>query len=805
MGPSNHSTSTFPTSFAPSRSALAFRLVLCAFSAALAHPVAHAQLPTAGTAIEVPARILPLEVQINGVASGLWPLLERAGTYFAPDEAFDTWRIKRDASPQVIEYRGLAYRSISGLPRADLKLDAGAGTLALLVDPTAFATTRIGTALTQMVASHDPATPAFFANYDLSGDYSQTSGLSTSSLGVTSEVGFSSNFGVVTSSFVGRNIVGSNTADRHFTRLNTTFRRDVPERQLTFSAGDATIRTGYLGRPNYFGGIQVGTNYSITPGFNKMPIPIISGETRAPSTVQLYINNVLRQTSRLPTGPFTLENLPTVTGSGEVSVVVRDLLGRETVISQPFYVATDLLAPGLDDWSAEAGWLRKNLGITSYDYSEPFLAGVWRRGITQSFTLEGRAERTADLTTLGAATTTALGGRFLGRLGMHASQDAVAGAGRRILAGLDAQNAAGTLGLYIERNTRSFLALGDLRDSAPIRLQASFNAGLTLGAWGGFGVGVVTQRTYDNGSITALSLNHFIRIARDWQLRTSLSRTTGTTSGQTIGVTVIVPLERRAALAVTSQSTGGNIQTSAVVSATPEGRYGTGWRLRAAQEQSVDRAEGGLYYFGSGGLVSGEVSAARAQSAFRLGASGGLIASGGAFAAIPRLDGAAALVEVPGYPDIGITVNGQPAGTTDSNGRAIVAGLSPYQRTSVQLSANDLPVTAEIDNIERSIVPKLRSVVRLNFDVRGGRGAMVRIVLDDGEPAPAGAAVVIEGENKESLVSRRGDAYVTGMKEKNTLELRWKGHSCTIQVDLPATAADQIDRVGPFTCRGLQR
>jgi outer membrane usher protein len=142
---------------------------------------------------------------------------------------------------------------------------------------------------------------------------------------------------------------------------------------------------------------------------------------------------------------------------------------------------------------------------------------------------------------------------------------------------------------------------------------------------------------------------------------------------------------------------------------------------------------------------------------------------------------------------------------TDGSGRALVSGLPAFQRANVQLAANDLPVTAEIDNIERSIVPKLRSVVRINFDVRGGRGALVRVVLDDQEPAPAGAAVVLLGQGKESLVSRRGEVYLTGLQDKNTVELRWKERSCTMQVDLPAGSTEQIDRIGPITCKGVPR
>jgi outer membrane usher protein FimD/PapC len=69
-------------------------------------------------------------------------------------------------------------------------------------------------------------------------------------------------------------------------------------------------------------------------------------------------------TSSVQPGPFQLTNVPIVTGAGQMQLVVRDLLGRETVISQSYCIAPVLLAPGVTDFSFEAGALRENYGTT---------------------------------------------------------------------------------------------------------------------------------------------------------------------------------------------------------------------------------------------------------------------------------------------------------------------------------------------------------------------------------------------------------------------------------------------------------
>lgn len=82
----------------------------------------------------------------------------------------------------------------------------------------------------------------------------------------------------------------------------------------------------------------------------------------------------------------------------------------------------------------------------------------------------------------------------------------------------------------------------------------------------------------------------------------------------------------------------------------------------------------------------------------------------------------------------------------------------PYQLNSVRLDAAELPMNAEIDPIERSAAPSWRSAVKVIFPVRSGRSALLKIVLDDQQPAPTGAIVRIEGDAPEFVVARRGEA-----------------------------------------------
>ena len=127
------------------------------------------------------------------------------------------------------------------------------------------------------------------------------------------------------------------------------------------------------------------------------------------------------------------------------------------------------------------------------------------------------------------------------------------------------------------------------------------------------------------------------------------------------------------------------------------------------------------------------------------------------------------------------------------------------QNNSVRIDANELPINAELDSIEQVAVPAWRSAVKVVFPVRKGRGALLKIMLDDGEVAPAGAIVQIEGDKQEFYVARRGEAFVTGLQSNNRVLLNWKDKQCKFEVTLLPETPDETPRLGPLLCKGVAR
>lgn len=753
-------------------------------------------------------RILPMEVTINGAKSGTWLFVERAGTLYVERDAFEEWRIIVNADTKAIEFKGHQYWPLSAVPGFNAKINFANQSLDLLFSPQSFAETRLAGAISKRPVI-SPVLPSVFFNYDLNYSKSYLQAAPTvQDLSALTEIGLSTGLGVLTNSASARNLTNDNTlgTKSEWLRLETTFTKDLPELNRTLWLGDTSTRIGMLGRNVYYGGIRFGTNFALTPGYVSQPLPALTGLSAAPSTVELYVNDVLRQTSNVPTGPFALDNFPILTGNGDARIVVRDLLGRETVIVQSFFTNSQLLAAGLNDWSIEAGSVRRDLGTANANYGPEFAGGLWRHGLNNSLTLEGRTAVTSKLNVLQLGAVTALPFQLLGRFAAAGSNEKALGSGTQWLLGLEHQDLRFGAYFEVQGASNDFRDLGQEVTVAPIKLQLAGNISYANDRLGTFGFGFAKIQQYDSPSVTTLSANYNKRIGKSsiLILNASEARTSDVTS-RSVGLTFVVPLDNNKVATAYANSNGTKNDFYATYSQNPDQENHLGWRTLAGQQQNQSREEAGIYYYGRYGTLTGDVSTTPDQTAVRLGANGGIIATDGHVFATQRLTDSFALAEVKDYSNIGVGIGNNMLTKTDAKGIALIPRLSPYQSNAIRLNPQDLPVSAELDSIERDVVPAWRSGVKLSFPVRSGRGALLKIQLEDGEPAPAGAIVQIEDDKQEFYVARRGEAFVTGLQATNRILLNWKEQQCKFNVTLPPEKPDEIPRLGPLLCKGITR
>jgi len=239
-------------------------------------------------------------------------------------------------------------------------------------------------------------------------------------------------------------------------RLESYWSYSDPRKLYTYRAGDVVSRSLPWSRSVRLGGFQIRRNFTLRSDLVIMPLPSFSGSAAVPSAVDIYINNAKRATENIPVGPFSLTDMPIVSGGNKARLVVRDAQGRETVTEMSFFGSSDMLAQGLLDFSVEAGLPRQYYGSRSDNYDNRlFVSATARYGLSNNLTLEGHAEIGGKFFNGGVGTTFTLWD--FGALSLAASGSSYKGrSGQQLAAGLQLQKWGFSLSARTQRTYNDY-------------------------------------------------------------------------------------------------------------------------------------------------------------------------------------------------------------------------------------------------------------------------------------------------------------------------------------------------------------
>jgi len=762
------------------------RLLPLAVSLVLAGAAAAAENP--GPQPFEPAIV---EVRVNDEARAFTLIVRRDadGTLLIRQADLAELRIKTP-SRGVVVVDGERYLRMGPEIGARVKFDAATQTADIMLPPGAFVATR-----TSALSPDAPVVTAAglggFANYDLYGE--QVDG--QTNLGAILDLGVFGSRGVFTSSVVGRN-----DDDMSGTvRLDSTWTQDFPERLATLRVGDSISGAGAWGRSARFGGIQFGTNFATQPTLVTTPLLHAAGEAIVPSTVDVFVNGRQVASQDVQPGPFTIDRLPPITGAGQMQVVVTDALGRQQVITQPYYSGRTLLRQGLNEYSFELGSIREDYGLRSNAYGDLIFAGTFRRGFTNAFTGELHAEAQAD----GAAAAGADAALQVGNLGI-VSVTAAAGGDEDIGflggAGFERNGRRFSVFLRTAYTTEGFAQLGTESLEDKPKLRTFGGMGFDLDRYGNLQLSYGQQTNWTTPSNQTVALSHSVQIGAYGYLNFIASRSTSDEAATDLFLGWTLPLgERRTASVALSQSPdsidGNDFEAVATLQQSLPAGSGTGYFVSLS---SNDDAQLDYAVQGRAGLVAAQYARNNGLDGWRVNGNGALAFTSAGVMPARRLDQSFAVVEVADYPNMTVYVENQPIGRTDKKGRVLLDSLRAYESNGVSVDPTELPMDASLSTSAMTVTPAYRSGPVVRFPVVRSSAATLRLVLPDGTPVPAGASVTTR--NERVPVAMGGFVYLTAAAGKQEAMAEWQGHRCVFKFDRPDNGDPQPD-LGSITCR----
>lgn len=579
-------------------------------------------------------------------------------------------------------------------------------------------------------------------------------------------------------------------------RLDSFYQRDLPAHRVRLVAGDTATRAGEWNAPVRFAGLRIGSDFSLEPHDITFPIPTLAGAAVEPSTIEL-LSAGTRSSFEVQPGAFLIDYQPAFSGAGDVTLQITDSAGNSRQVTRSFYSSPRLLRPGLADFSIEAGFLRRNYAVRSFDYGDPFGAAFARVGLSDTLTVSGRVEVSPSVQMTGAGL-----GWVLSPVGEFSLAGAIssAGHGRGTFARVQFQRLARThsVTLSYQRDNGEFASVGQqLADRFRLsraRRELAVAGTLSLGTLGNLNIGHIDARFTDGERFRSTSIG-FAGNLRGAFIDLGYRRTQSHGGiDQGAFVSASVRLGRRAhaslrfdddRLVAIARRDVPNDEGVGVQVAASMGAHGKGSGFSAT----------GLYRSRVGDVeVSGDWT--DGGSGARINARGALVAVAGRIVATPRIDNAFAIVEVESETPVPLYLENRPVAAQGSSGNlAIIASLQPYTENRISIDVSALPIDADINGAERLVVPGYRQAVKARFGGQRGTSATLGFVDIDGSPIPPGLDVFVRSRFV-GLTGYDGLVFFETLDHGADVTISGRQYACSAQ--LPEVTA--IDLRGPLVC-----
>ncbi|CAG1021687.1 Outer membrane usher protein YraJ [Patescibacteria group bacterium] len=668
--------------------------------------------------------------------------------------------------------------ALQAIPDLKYKLDMGKLTLDIIAPAEAFQVNTIddGRGGTE---SPNPASLGFYLNYDVIG--SRTTGNKLHYGAFLEAVVFNNMGSVVTNGLV-RDTLNRTT----FIRGDSYFQKDFPEDMESLVIGDTIGTSGAWSRAVRFGGVRWSRNFALRPGYFSFPLPSISGSAALPSTVDILVNDRIQKNLTVDSGVFTVNNMPVVTGAGEINLVVRNMLGVETLVTQRYYTSPRLLAEGLSDFSFEAGLFRQYYGQRNNSYGNAFAAGTWRQGLSNILTGELRLELQPRRQAAGLELSGTIADIAVARAATAYSRTNSVQGFHHVL-GLERRSQYGSGSVQWEYFDKHYTPFASQANE--IHPKHIFTAGYGMPIFEGTTIGVsyINQASWNGSHFELATANLGISLPWNMYLNAYAGKQLDENIGWNGGINLTIPLGEQHTVSASSYRDNSGEITNALqaMQSIPQGP-GLGWRVRTSDNPN-QKLQGGLTLNSDYGQFNIDANVGkRDTNIVRVGANGSIgFLEGLPFATRKIGLNSFAVVKVGDIENVPVYRSNQMTATTNSDGMALIANVLPYQKNEISINPNELPFNVDIKSTKETVNTYARSGVLVDFPIRSSRNALLILQQSNGTPVPAGATVTLNSNDLKFIVVKRGEVYLTDLNTgDNQITVEWQGGHCKQVVNI---------------------
>lgn len=758
-------------------------LAAAAVAPMAAVPMAPPPSPAMGAAAMPAVSDLYVALVVNGVEDPALVAMKETGAHLWVESA----ALRRNG----MAVGEAAQVDVAALPGVEANYDREGQRLLLDVPPELLPMRRIsGDRTAWMKPTVDSGA---LLNYDL---YLQRSGGETTA-SLWSEQRLFGGWGAVSNTGVVR---AGGALPTGYVRFDTTYHYIDETHALTATAGDFISGALNWTTAVRAGGLQVSRSFRTRPDLVTVPLPQFAGQAALPSGVDLFVNGFRQQHNDVTPGRFVLDDVPVINGAGEARLVTTDATGRQIATTIPFYVAPELLRPGLTDFSVDVGALRRGYGFDSFSYGRAIANGSLRYGATNRVTVEAHAEGAQGLALsgVGVAWSPARIGAFYASAAVSTRDGR---GGGRYTVGYNYVGRGFGFGAERTVRTQAFADIGSFDLAKWTGRSASFrvSGSARVATIGSLGVGFIDARARDGTRARVASASFSLPIgprasifaAGDYDFAHK---------GATAQLRLVLPLGRNTVTSAgLARQPGGDLRVQADAARAVPTAGGLGWAASGA-------------YGERGGFV-GQASTTYRADTFQVdaGAARGPGSSsvwGGVSGAVAVLDGkpylanqlpdAFAVVST-GMQGVSVYYENQQIGKTGRDGKLFVPRAVAYHPGDFSIDISEMPVTATAQTLSTRVALREGTGAIVRMKVETVRSATVKLRDAAGKALDAGTPVTLTG-GAQTIVGWDGVVLIERAVGPVALTASLPaGKQCRAAVTVPA-GAEPVANLGAVMC-----
>ena len=616
---------------------------------------------------------------------------------------------------------------------------------------------------------------------------------------------------------------------------NIYVQRDVAPLRSQLQFGEA-FTTGETFDSVQIQGVRLYSDSRMLPPSLSSFSPTIHGVANSNAKITIMQGGYKIYETTVPPGPFAIDDINPSGFGSDLEVTVEEADGSTHSFTQPFSSVVQMLHPGVGSWDLSVGQVNKD------DlYEKPGLAqGTLYYGLNNTFTGYTGVQATDNgylAALLGLGINTGIGAFSFDVT--HSStripdDKAYQGQSYRVSWNkfFDATNTSLNIAAY-RYSTQDYLGLNDaltliddanhpaensdddntmknfgrMKNQFSVSLNQSLQRGdanygsfYLTGSWTDYWVTQGSQSNFSLGYSNGASWGSYsISVQRTWD---EYNR-----RDDSVYLGIAIPLEnfwhrerKRSGFRDINMSVTSNLKGREQYNASSSGASENGqWYYGVNTGYSTDNAGpsirsigGNLGYESPWGTLSGYAyTSDDGNRQYSLNTDGGFVLHRGgltfsndSFSDTDTL----VLVNAPGAKGARINYGNS---TVDRWGYGVANALAPYHENTISLGIDDVENDVELKSTSTMAVPRYGSVILSRFETDEGRSAMFTVKRDDNQPVPFAADVYDEEGKSLGSVGQGGQAWIRGIEDSGTLEVRWAAEGairrCQLSYQVPNT------------------